>query len=82
LEITVKIQPGGSRRLVRRRKTRAKFRFFLYIVAKLNVFGIKFKTAGIDQNPLFLDLFIIAKKNAITHPSAMPAGKQTGSQLK
>jgi len=35
--------------------------FNFYSVAKLNVFGIKFEVAGDNQNPLFLDLFIIAK---------------------
>jgi hypothetical protein len=52
----------GNRRPVRCWGTRVKFRFSLYIVAKLNVFGIKLKIASNDQNPPFLDLFIIARK--------------------
>jgi hypothetical protein len=49
-----------------------------YRVAKFTVFGIKFKTAGNNQNPLFLCLFIIAKRIALTHPFAKPAVGQTG----
>jgi len=47
------------------------------MVAKFTVLGIKFKTAGNNQNPLFLCLFIIAKKIA-HHPFAKPAVGQTG----
>jgi hypothetical protein len=49
-----------------------------YIVAKLPVFGVKSKIAGNNQNPLFLNLFIIGKRIALTHPFAKPAAGQTG----
>jgi hypothetical protein len=48
------------------------------MVAKFTVLGVKFKTAGNNQNPLFLCLFIIAKKIVFTHPFAKPAVEQTG----
>jgi hypothetical protein len=54
--------------------------FNFYIVAKLNVFGIEFRTAGNNQNPLF-GSFHHCKINSLTSPSSMPAGTN-GSIIK
>jgi Zn finger protein HypA/HybF involved in hydrogenase expression len=51
------------------------------MVAKLNVFGIKLQNCRQRSKSTLFGSFHHRKKNALTHPSAMSAGEQTGLQL-